>query len=318
MKIIFAGTPEFAVAPLIALMNEHDVIAVYTQPDRKAGRGKKLTSPPVKIVAEEHNIAVFQPTSLKDQAQVMTEFDADIMIVVAYGMLLPQAVLDVPRLGCINIHASLLPRWRGAAPIQRAIEMGDDETGISIMKMEIGLDTGPVYQMLSTPISNVDTSSTVHESLALLGANGILSTLESLQSNHEIPPQTQNDAQATYAKKIHKHEAEICWEESAYQINCRIRAFNPWPICQTHHLSTSGKVTRIRISQTTVINEKPDPNKAGAILEISDLGVIVACGENKLRLEVLQRDGSRQLSSREFCNGYSLNIGDQLRLDSTD
>ena len=315
MKIIFAGTPEFAVTPLIALIREHNVIAVYTQPDRKAGRGKKLTAPPVKIVAEEHNIAVYQPTSLKDQAQIMAEFNADLMVVVAYGMLLPQAVLDVPRLGCINIHASLLPRWRGAAPIQRAIEAGDRETGVSIMKMEIGLDTGPVYQMLSTPIASVDTSSTVHESLAILGANGILSTLESLQSNPEIQPQTQDDTQATYAKKIHKHEAEINWHESAKQINARIRAFNPWPICQTHHVSTSGKLTRIRISQTTVVDEPSNPNEAGAILEVSDLGVIVACGENKLRLEVLQRDGSRSLNSREFCNGYPLNVGDQLTLN---
>ena len=313
MKIIFAGTPEFAVTPLIALINEHDVVAVYTQPDRKAGRGKKLTPPPVKLLAQENNIPVYQPLSLKDQAQIMSQFEADVMVVVAYGMLLPQAVLDVPRLGCINIHASLLPKWRGAAPIQRSIEACDTETGVSIMKMEIGLDTGPVYQMLTTPINELDTSDTIHKSLAILGANGILTTLESLTTNSASTAKVQDDTLATYAKKIHKHEAEIDWQHSAKQINARMRAFNPWPICQTHHQSSNGKINRIRLSQSTVIDEASNSNLPGTIIELSDQGVIVACGENKLRLEVLQRDGSRPLRSREFCNGYTLAVGDQLK-----
>lgn len=313
MKIIFAGTPDFAVTPLNALINEHDVVAVYTQPDRKAGRGKKLTPPPVKLLAEENNIPVFQPLTLKDQAQFMAQFEADVMVVVAYGMLLPQAVLDVPRLGCINIHASLLPKWRGAAPIQRSIEAGDTKTGVSIMKMEIGLDTGPVYQMISTPINELDTSSSMHEKLAILGSNGILSTLENLNTNSKITPQLQDDALATYAKKILKSEAEINWQDSAKQINARMRAFYPWPICQTRHQSSNDKINRIRLSQSTVIDESSGSNKPGTILELSDLGVIVACGENKLRLEVLQRDGSRPLQSREFCNGYALTVGDQFK-----
>ncbi len=177
MRIIFAGTPEFAVTPLKALIAQHDVVAVFTQPDRKAGRGKKLTPPAVKTVALEHDIEVFQPTSLKDHAEHIASFKADIMVVVAYGMLLPQAILDTPRLGCLNIHASLLPRWRGAAPIQRAIEAGDQETGVSIMQMALGLDTGPVFQMLRTRIASSDTSASLHDTLAQLGAVGICDVL---------------------------------------------------------------------------------------------------------------------------------------------
>ena len=177
MKILFAGTPEFAVAPLKALYAEHEIVGVFTQPDRKAGRGKKLTPPPVKVFAEQCGINVYQPTSLKDQQENIASLNADIMVVVAYGMLLPQSILDTPRLGCLNIHASILPRWRGAAPIQRAIQAGDAETGVSIMRMELGLDTGPVYQTLTTPILKTDTSASMHDKLAELGAKGILSLI---------------------------------------------------------------------------------------------------------------------------------------------
>jgi len=242
MKILFAGTPEFAVAPLKALFPEHEIVGVYTQPDRKAGRGKKLTPPPVKVAAQEFDIPVFQPTSLKDQQEVIESLKPDVMVVVAYGMLLPQNILDIPRLGCLNIHASILPRWRGAAPIQRAIQAGDSETGVSIMRMELGLDTGPVYQVLKTPILNTDTSTSMHDKLADLGAQGILETINRLSVNPNLNAEKQDDSQSNYAKKIPKTEAVIDWTMSATDIDQRIRAFTPWPICQTSHNGTRIRV----------------------------------------------------------------------------
>jgi len=317
VKVLFAGTPDFAVAPLLKLIQSHTLVGVFTQPDRKSGRGKKITPPPVKVIAEEHNLAIFQPNNLKDQTDVIRNLNADLMVVVAYGMLLPQEILDIPKYGCFNIHASLLPRWRGAAPIQRAIEAGDALSGVSIMKMELGLDTGPVYQTLSTEITHQDTSATLHDKLAVLGAQGIIETLSQLEHAIErgidLEPTPQDDANANYAKKITKHEASIDWTESATQIQQRIRAFNPWPICQTQ-LGT----TRLRLWQSSVLNsDEVDPNyrpknskgKPGEIVDILAESIIIACGEDFLCLEKLQRDGSKPLSSREFLNGYELQIG---------
>ena len=232
------------------------------------------------------------------------------MVVVAYGMLLPQSVLDIPLYGCINIHASLLPRWRGAAPIQRAIEAGDTKTGVSIMQMEAGLDTGPVFRDLSIPIEDTDTSSTLHKKLAILGATGLIETLEQLASAAMPIPTAQSDEGANYAKKISKQEAEIEWSLSARQISAKVRAFNPWPICQTQH-----NQTRIRIWQASPITcspgmDQPTDSTPGTIVAISDLGVEVTSGAGLLRLEVMQKDGSRELSSKEFCNGYELVVGD--------
>lgn len=308
MKIIFAGTPDFAVAPLKALYNEHDIVAVFTQPDRKAGRGKKLTPPPVKIAAQAFNIPVFQPHTLKDQVDLIKQFDADVMVVVAYGMLLPQNILDTPKLGCINIHASILPRWRGAAPIQRAIESGDTETGVSIMRMELGLDTGPVYQILKTPILASDTSSSLHDKLAILGAQGIQETLRELSHTPDVTPALQDDRQSNYARKINKDEAVIDWTMSATAIDRRIRAFTPWPICQTHHNGT-----RIRIWQATDISSttpNDEKKQAGQIIAVNDDSIDVNCGSGVLRLKTLQKDGSKQLAIREFCNGYPLTVAD--------
>jgi len=304
MKIIFAGTPEFSLPPLQALIDTHEVVAVFTQPDRRSGRGKKLSPPPVKCLAIEHDIPVFQPHSLKDQVSLIKSLDADVMVVVAYGMLLPQSVLDLPLFGCINIHASLLPRWRGAAPIQRAIEAGDSETGVSIMQMEAGLDTGPVFQKLVIAINHDDTSKTLHEKLATLGAKGIIDTLEQLDKHAKPTPQS--DEGANYAKKISKQEAEIDWSLDAQTIDAKVRAFNPWPICQTQH-----NLTRIRIWRASA-HEQASSEAPGTILDISDLGIEVACGSGVLRLEVLQKDGSRELTSKQFCNGYELAIGDVL------
>jgi len=306
MKVLFAGTPQFAVAPLKRLCEHHEVLAVYTQPDRKSGRGKKLTPPPVKIVAESRGIVVHQPTSLREQAQIIQNYQADVMVVVAYGMLLPQNILDIPPLGCINIHASLLPRWRGAAPIQRAIEAGDTETGVSIMRMEVGLDTGPVFQMLRKPIEPDDTSASLHDKLSVLGAQGICDTLSALERNPNEPALEQDHQQSTYAKKITKEEAVIDWSNSAREINRKLRAFIPWPGCQTHH----GQ-TKLRIWQAS-IEESDQSTAPGTILEASHSGPLVACGEGALRLMILQRDGSKALPFKDFRNGYELAVGDRL------
>ncbi|MEM7358113.1 MAG: methionyl-tRNA formyltransferase [Pseudomonadota bacterium] len=307
MNIIFAGTPEFAVAPLLALIKGHNVVAVFTQPDRRSGRGKKLSPPPVKVVAEEHNIPVFQPTTLADQQPTVAALQADVMVVVAYGMLLPQDILDTPRLGCINIHASILPRWRGAAPIQRAIEAGDAQTGVSIMQMDAGLDTGAVYEILTVAIDATDTSASLHDKLAELGARGIVATLDTLHTNPETPATPQSEQGVSYARKISKDEARVDWKSSASEINNKIRAFDPWPVCQTHH-----QHTRIRLWQSTVLKQKGVAGSAGTVLSIDDQGISVACGDGVLRLEKLQRDGSKPLQAREFCNGYELTPGSVL------
>ncbi|NLG77827.1 MAG: methionyl-tRNA formyltransferase, partial [Xanthomonadaceae bacterium] len=229
-SIVFAGTPEFSVPTLKALLDSrHRVAAVYTQPDRPAGRGRQLTASPIKRVALEHGIHVEQPATLKDAAAVarLASFSADLMIVVAYGLLLPQSVLDTPRLGCVNVHASLLPRWRGAAPIQRAILAGDRETGVTIMQMDAGLDTGPMLLQRSTPIAERETSATLHDRLAAIGAEALLDALDSLP---QIVPQAQPDEGVTYAAKIRKEEARIDWSRSASEIDRMVRAFDPWPV----------------------------------------------------------------------------------------
>lgn len=307
MKIIFAGTPDFAVAPLKALHQQgHKIVAVFTQPDRKSGRGKKLSPPPVKVFAQEIGVEVYQPSTLKDKAELISSFNADVMIVVAYGMLLPQRILDIPPLGCINIHASLLPRWRGAAPIQRAIEAGDSQTGVSIMRMELGLDTGPVYKKLSLDITPEDTSASLHDKLAILGSEGICEVLTWLTGNPNTRPIAQDDSQSNYAKKITKAEAELDWSLSAQTLQQQLRAFIPWPISQTAH-----KGTRLRISQATVIKQHHS-SPIGTVVDISGQGISIACGQDTLRLEILQRDGSRPMQYKDFRNGYSILLGDTL------
>lgn len=307
MRLIFAGTPEFAVAPLRALhLDGHEIVAVFTQPDRKSGRGKKLTPPPVKDYAEKIGVAVHQPTSLKNQTELINSLQADAMVVVAYGMLLPQSILDIPPLGCINIHASILPRWRGAAPIQRAIEAGDSQTGVSIMRMELGLDTGPVFKTLTLDISTDDTSASLHDKLATLGAQGICDTLAELANNPELNPIEQDNTYSNYAKKISKAEAELDWSLSATFLQQQCRAFIPWPVSQTAHNGT-----RLRVWQTTAIN-RPHSAEIGSVINIDDQGLEVACGEGVLRLEKLQRDGSKPMNYSDFKNGYSINVGDSL------
>jgi len=293
MKVLFAGTPEFAVAPLKALNKQHEIVAVFTQPDRKSGRGKKLTPPPVKLFAESINTPVHQPETLADQRDIIRSYNADVIVVVAYGMLLPQNILDIPPLGCINIHASLLPHWRGAAPIQRSIEAGDAKTGVSIMRMELGLDTGPVFQVLETPITEQDTSASLHNTLSELGAQGICQTLSTLTNNPEHRPHPQNDDLATYAKKINKQEATVDWAQDAKSIHRKLRAFIPWPGCQTEHNGSRLRIWQASIEAPENASELHTP--AGSIIDISDQGPLIACGEGALRLEVLQRDGNRAM-----------------------
>lgn len=304
-RIIFAGTPEFSVAPLQALLDsEHQVVGVYTQPDRPAGRGRKLTPSPVKQLALTHHLPVFQPETLKTpetQAE-LAALNADIMVVVAYGLILPQAVLDTPKLGCLNIHASLLPRWRGAAPIQRAIEAGDPKTGITIMQMDAGLDTGAMLHKLETDIQLNDTAQTLHDRLSPMGAQALLDTLANLA---QLKPEAQQEQQACYAAKLTKAEAEMDWSLSAQQIVRRIQAFNPWPMAFTHF---DGQPLRILQAQAL---DGPKHDKPGEMILLEKLGVDVMAGEGLVRITQLQPAGKKPMSAYDFCQARNV-IGKTL------
>lgn len=300
LKIIFAGTPDFAATALQKLLDENfNIIAVYTQPDRPAGRGRKLTPSPVKALALEHNIPVEQPVNFKEAGAIekLQGYKSDLMIVAAYGLLLPPAVLDSPKYGCLNIHASLLPRWRGAAPIQRAILAGDAETGITIMQMNEGLDTGDMLLKLSTPINDDDTGGTLHDRLALLGGEAIVKALELLQKD-QLAPETQDDSTANYAKKLRKEESWIDWSDTAVNIDRQVRAFFPWPGSQT---SLDEKI--IRIHAVEIID--PDSNGTpGEILKYSRDGLDVQCAQGQLRITTCQLPGSRAMSIKDLHNGH--------------
>ena len=302
MRIIFAGTPEFAAQALAAILAAgHDVPLVLTQPERPAGRGMKLHASPVKQLALQHGIAVYQPERLKDPAthEPIRNTQADVMVVAAYGLILPQAVLDIPRQGCLNIHASLLPRWRGAAPIQRAIEAGDTETGITIMRMEAGLDTGPMLLKKSLPITDDDTAATLHDKLADLGAAMIVEALPQLD---RLVPEFQPEAGVTYAHKIGKAEAVVNWSDDAATLSRRIRAFNPFP-----GMVASLRGTPIKLWQATPHNATGIP---GTILAADDNGIVVAAGDGAIRILQLQKPGSKRLPAAEFLSGFPLSAGD--------
>ncbi|KHT60705.1 methionyl-tRNA formyltransferase [Photobacterium gaetbulicola] len=298
LKIVFAGTPDFAARHLAALLSsEHDVIAVYTQPDRPAGRGKKLTASPVKNIALEHNIPVYQPENFKsDEAkQQLVDLDADIMVVVAYGLLLPQAVLDTPKLGCINVHGSILPRWRGAAPIQRSIWAGDKETGVTIMQMDIGLDTGDMLKIATLPIEPSDTSASMYEKLAELGPVALVDCLTDIAEG-KADPEKQDDALANYAKKLSKEEACINWADDAEHIERCIRAFNPWPMSYFVVAEQNVKVWQARV-------EADNQGKApGTILAADKQGILVATGQGALRLTELQPPGKKAMKAHDLLN----------------
>jgi methionyl-tRNA formyltransferase len=308
MKIIFAGTPQFAASALAALLKVHQVVAVLTQPDRPSGRGMQLTPSPVKLLALEHGLPVLQPATLRTEEiqQQLAELGADVMIVAAYGLILPKAVLDIPRYGCLNIHASLLPRWRGAAPIQRAILAGDAETGITIMQMDVGLDTGDMLLRAACPITPTDTGATLHDKLAELGAGCILDALRQLQEGR-LNPVKQDDTVATYASKLLKSEGQIDWKLDAGQIERAVRAFNPFPVCH----ATFGDAV-IKIWQASVVLQQGEP---GTVLAADKQGITVACGDGALRLEVLQRPGGKAQPAVQFMQAVPVRIGDKFTVN---
>ncbi|MGM8761653.1 methionyl-tRNA formyltransferase [Enterobacter hormaechei] len=298
LRIIFAGTPDFAARHLDALLTSgHQIVGVFTQPDRPAGRGKKLMPGPVKVLAETHGVPVFQPASLRpeENQKLVEDLNADVMVVVAYGLILPKAVLDMPRLGCVNVHGSLLPRWRGAAPIQRALWAGDAETGVTIMKMDIGLDTGDMLYKLACPITAEDTSATLYDKLADLGPQGLIETLQQLADN-TATPEVQDEAQVTYAEKLSKEEARIDWSLSAAQLERCIRAFNPWPMSWLMIDEQPVKVWK-----ASVINGNASA-EPGTIIDASKNGIQVATGEGILNLESLQPAGKKAMSAQDLLN----------------
>ncbi|OOR98986.1 methionyl-tRNA formyltransferase [Haemophilus paracuniculus] len=302
LNIIFAGTPDFAATHLQALLNsEHNVIAVYTQPDKPAGRGKKLQASPVKQLAEANNIPVYQPKSLrKEEAQAeLKALNADVMVVVAYGLILPEAVLNAPRLGCLNVHGSLLPRWRGAAPIQRSIWAGDKETGITIMQMDVGLDTGDMLHKVATPIAPNETSATLYQKLAELAPPALLDVLNGLESGH-FPPEKQQDDLANYAEKLSKEEAKLDFNLTACQLERNIRAFNPAPMAFLT-LTVNGVEERLKIYQADVLPHADQP--AGTILAVDKKGIQIATSQGVLNITQLQPQGKKPMSVQDFLNG---------------
>jgi methionyl-tRNA formyltransferase len=305
MKLIFAGTPHFAAAALQALLDAgHQVVAVLTQPDRPAGRGMQLQPSPVKQLALQHGLPVLQPLTLKhaEIQQELAALNAEVMVVAAYGLILPQVVLDTPRFGCLNIHASLLPRWRGAAPIQRAILAGDAETGITIMQMDAGLDTGDMLLKTSCPITDADTAQTLHDKLAAQGAEAIVQALTKLA---ELKPEVQNSALATYAAKLNKAEAQLDWSRDAEQLARAVRGYNPVPVA-----SSPCKDTIIKLWQASVRSDLG--GIPGTVLATDMHGIAVACGQGALNLEMLQRPGGKPLPAAQFLQGFPLQVGDRF------
>jgi len=305
MKVIFAGTPQFAADALAALLKQHQVVAVLTQPDRPSGRGMRMTPSPVKQLALKHQLPVLQPDTLKSAEiqQRLETYDSDVMVVAAYGLILPKTVLQTPRHGCINIHASLLPRWRGAAPIQRAILAGDTETGITIMQMDEGLDSGDMLLRHTCPIDSNDTASSLHDKLAILGTASILEGLQLLK-NVQLTPSPQDNDSVTYAAKILKSEGRIDWSKDASQIAREVRAFNPFPVSHT-----TFNEAPIKIFQATPINLE---GAASEVLAVNKQGITVACGKNALRLEVLLRPGSKAQPAAQFIQAVPVKPGDHF------
>ena len=309
LKIIFAGTPQFAATALEALLaQQFTVAAVLTQPDRPAGRGRKLGASAIKEFALERGLSVRQPVSLKsaDEADALRALKPDALIVIAYGLILPPAILSIPRFGCINVHASLLPRWRGAAPIQRAIEAGDEMTGITIMQMDAGLDTGAMLALAATPVHAHDTAASLHDRLAEIGAALLVSTLTRLMRG-DITPQAQDNTQATYATKLKKEEARIDWSTDAELLARRIRAFNPWPVA---HTTLDGQT--LRLWQATAEKDTLAPQPHGTVLGADAHGIRVRCGRGVLSVTQLQAQGGKPLGAGAFLNGRALPAGVRL------
>jgi len=303
-RIAFAGTPDFAALALEAILAAgYEVPLVLTQPDRPAGRGQQMHPSAVKTVALAHGLPVHQPERLKDPATHLPLIEAapDLLVVAAYGLILPQAVLDIPRLGCINIHGSLLPRWRGAAPIQRAIEAGDAETGVTIMGVELGLDSGPMLLAESLPITASDTAASLHDKLAAQGARLIVDALARFDA---LTPQVQPEEGVTYAKKIEKAEAALDWSLPAEVLERRIRAFDPFPGCLGHLKQAAVKIWRSERAEGA--------GEPGTVLAVANDGIVVACGSGALRLTELQKPGGKRLSARDFLHGFPVAVGERF------
>jgi methionyl-tRNA formyltransferase len=303
LNIIFAGTPDFAAQHLAALIHsEHNIVAVYCPPDKPAGRGKKLTACTTKLLALAHNIPVQQPVNFKaEQAQLtLANYQADVMVVVAYGLLLPTVILQTPRLGCINVHGSILPKWRGAAPIQRALEAGDSQTGVTIMQMDKGLDTGDMILTATCDITVKDTSASLYDKLAELGPKALLDTI-TLMALGKYQRQAQNNLQATHAAKLDKADAELDWQQPAIILDRKIRAYIPWPVAQ-FTFDDNSQQHRIRVWQASVI-ELEHQQLAGTIISCDKQGIVVATTVNALRLEILQLPGKKALAVADILNG---------------
>ncbi|QJD59842.1 methionyl-tRNA formyltransferase [Pseudomonas sp. gcc21] len=310
LRILFAGTPEFAAAHLQALIEQGlNIIGVYTQPDRPAGRGHKIAQSAVKELALKHGLPVYQPQTLRnaDSQAEMAALAPDLLVVVAYGLILPQAVLDIPRLGCINSHASLLPRWRGAAPIQRAIEAGDKESGVTVMQMEAGLDTGPMLLKATTPISSEDTGGSLHDRLATIGPPAVIAAIEQLAEG-KATPAIQDDSLATYAHKLGKIDARIDWSRSAIELDRMIRAFNPWPLA---HARWNDQPLKIWAACP-----EAGAGAAGEVLAVDKRGLLVACGEGALRLTRLQLSGGKPLAFADLYNARRNHFASGLQLEN--
>ena len=309
LRIIYAGTPDFSVAALQALISSaHEVVAVYTQPDRPAGRGRGLLASPVKVQALAFDIPVYQPASLKDEKaqRELKALNADLMVVTAYGLLLPAAVLQSPRLGCINIHASLLPRWRGAAPIQRALLAGDKKTGITLMQMDEGLDTGDILAQAECEIAAHDTGSSLHDKLMLLGAETLMSALPAIAEQSQVA-EKQDEGAACYAAKLSKAEAKINWSQSAEEIERAVRAYNSWPVAYCHY-QKNNKTVMLRVWQADVIKTGVSSEHAvpGQVIAESAQGIDVATAAGLLRIKQLQAEGKRKMLVADFLNANTL------------
>ena len=310
LRIVFAGTPDFASAHLQAILDSHhDVIAVYSQPDRKAGRGQKLKPSPVKELALKHDLPVYQPASLRkeDAQKELADLNADLVIVVAYGLILPQVALDTPKFGCINVHGSILPRWRGAAPIQRAVEAGDKESGVTIMQMDAGLDTGDMLLKAYCPIEDTDTSAELFNKLIEVGKPALVETVDAIAAG-TITPEKQDDSLANYAHKMSKEEAQLDWNKTATQLDCQVRAFNPWPVTTTK-IDDLG----IRVWEAVAV-EGESPEQPGTLVKADKEGMDIVCASGFLRITKLQLAGNRAMSAQDLLNGKKelFSIGKQF------
>lgn len=317
LRLVFAGTPDFAAIHLASLIeSNHQLLAVYTQPDRPAGRGRKLHASPVKQLALRAGLPVYQPVSLKgaDEQQALAALGADVMVVVAYGLILPQPVLDAPRLGCLNVHASLLPRWRGAAPIQRAIEYGDASSGVTIMQMDAGLDTGRMLAAVSCSIGARTSAGDLHDTLAQLGPPALQAVLEDLPRLQQ-QAQAQDESQACYAHKILKSEAQLDWTLSAVELDRKIRAFNPFPIC---HTLLDGQ--RVKVWEARPLANHASAAAPGTLLRADSSGIVVNCGEGELLLDVLQLEGGKALAAGQLLSAHHAQfaVGNRFDLRSPD